>query len=791
MRSTCSRSNSHSTQDLLFASEDMPDTHRRRYGGGNDGAPAFPTPRFTESVAIPPRQNVQAAEDGMNGMLPPKPARMMMRGNLDKHYSVRQTFPIRKPQPPSEPVKLKAIDRRSADGDGEPEGETLDIDYRDYGVEPVIPEDKTRRGVRKIIRSKLHWGRFEQVGSNRFLQRSKPNKVAVAESRNTTSAKDYNKQLKDEINGHMYPIRKYERRAQNATREKEKTLEAEARRAVMDHERLQKIEVLAEKFDDELRLQREKERERKRRQQMWAAIQAHVAVSRAFEVMLKFIQHKNAKVMQNTKSTVKIQQFVRAKKMAQKLRETTQNYRALLSRIRPHAYFFVIRWRARRKQRMSDRIQVFLHECLKTNQVKRRISSYIYNVRRLQNVWRHCLRRQKARMLMLSRQWDRTFALIVSKGKHGRLHDQNEVIVSKRRGGDHITSMQSSISRSYSNTPRRTGSQAPAPNNTNAIKIHGGQADAVEHPAHKLVSFKKKASLKVDINAAIQSFAPSTSALNQMSSKSTSARTPNASGPHGHHNYGSSHHHFLPSVWEERMIAHNSLHINLDAKQLSMLRRIVHYPVIKWQVKREFQFAIICILLTLFHGSGCARFSSSDVVRTLRLLSSTKKKLKHMLSSANRNARLSKSLSPLPRTKMQVSPCRTATLYELKVTDFGSVPLGHEMANKLLGEMAGAEEPKAPHLRCVISPLEMQTYIGNALERLTHTSGQLREEAAAAELFLKESEGHMGSQDSTNPSALTSSPHHYKPWWICHETCWHAFHADPHDSKQQKEIPIL
>ena len=144
---------------------------------------------------------------------------------------------------------------------------------------------------------------------------------------------EISKTAKDEINGHMYPIRKYERRAQNATREKEKTLEAEARRAVMDHERLQKIEVLAEKFDDELRLQREKERERKRRQQMWAAIQAHVAVSRAFEVMLKFIQHKNAKVMQNTKSTVKIQQFVRAKKMAQKLRSFGKLYFHLFKKL--------------------------------------------------------------------------------------------------------------------------------------------------------------------------------------------------------------------------------------------------------------------------------------------------------------------------------------------------------------------------------------------------------------------------------------------------------------------------
>ena len=75
---------------------------------------------------------------------------------------------------------------------------------------------------------------------------------------------------------------------------------------------------------------------------------------------------------------------------------------------------------------MTNVVRGFLLELLKTNQVKRRISNYIYNVRRVQRSWRNHLLRQRARMLVLSRQWDRAFLLMRSKGKNGKLPDESE-----------------------------------------------------------------------------------------------------------------------------------------------------------------------------------------------------------------------------------------------------------------------------------------------------------------------------------------------------------------------------
>lgn len=132
---------------------------------------------------------------------------------------------------------------------------------------------------------------------------------------------------------------------------------------------------------------------------------------------------------------------------------------------------------------------------------------------------------------------------------------------------------------------------------------------------------------------------------------------------------------------------------------------------------------------------------------------------------------------------------------------------GLEMAHKLLGNMAGSEEPKKPVFRAVIDPAEMQQFIAQGLQRLIHTSGQLREEAAQAEAALRQAAGAMSDTDwgvvrhqvmliiRVSHSCICLNAkialliklitahcdwqlHHHKPWWICHETYWHNFFAD-------------
>ena len=108
---------------------------------------------------------------------------------------------------------------------------------------------------------------------------------------------------------------------------------------------------------------------------------------------------------------------------------------------------------------------------------------------------------------------------------------------------------------------------------------------------------------------------------------------------------------------------------------------------------------------------------------------------------------------------------------------------GHEMAKKLLGDQFISEEPKEPRVPALISPVWMQKCIEEGLQRLVHTSSKLREEAAAADAFLKASvldtNPEFAYRELTPDIMKLHNIHHHKPWWVCHETYWNNFHEDP------------
>ena len=491
----------------LYNSVEMPDGKRQRFGQSSDGEPAFPTPRFRGPVIIPPRQNVQANPDGI---LPPNSARHDARSRVDKHYSVRQAFPLRKSCPPSQEAgfTVRVAPQSPAEKDEMTDGTQLDIEYRDYGAAPTLPADQSRRGVRKSIRSKLHWGRFEQVGRDLFVKRSQPNKVAVAESRHKSPEKDYNREMKAELQDSNYAVKKFLRIAANASKEKEKNKTVQERRSVLRHEREQWLHSLAEKYDEELRLQAVLAQEQMRRQGMWAAIQAHVRSLMTFQMLIARGRQINSKQTDQIESCIAIQTFVRMKMRIRRERQFFQQIRELIRKVKPYFHFMIIRWRARRKAMMTDRLRFFLNEVLKSNQVKRRISHYIYNVRRLQNAWRHHLRRQKARMLVLSRQWDRAFLLMRSKGKHGRLHDQSEMFHAKRAHpvGHFGVSSNSTTSppKDHVHSPTKEKLQPKWAASSNSKRSLDGMASL---PEGKKVAFKTSNKLTIDTS----SFSPGAS----------------------------------------------------------------------------------------------------------------------------------------------------------------------------------------------------------------------------------------------------------------------------------------
>ena len=734
----------------LVGSAEMPETRPQQFGQSADSQVGLPTPRFKVPIPIPPRQNAQANADGI---LPPNSARHDMRPSLDKHYSVRQEFPLRKPQAPQNIEKGRTPgSSRKQRADAEAPRDVVDVDYQDYGAAPTLPQDESRKGVKKAIRSKLHWGRYEQVGRQKFLERAKPSLVAVAESRHANPDKDYNKLIKAEIQEEGYCIKKFLRISDIAKKEKQKTMLVQERRLVLEAEHEQRKLAVAGKYDKELQRQQALVKERRQRQIMWMAALTHCTGVNAFAVLLKTGRLKKQANTKTVTSTLTIQSFVRAKFMAKRQRLLMQHYHELIARIRPFAYFFIVKWRARRKSRMTDRVRLFLFELLKTNQVKRRISYYIHQVRRLQGAWQHHLRRERARMLVLSRQWDRAVVLLRSKGKNGKLLDVRES-TQKRRGN-----AAEAVAGSAVRSPARASHSAAGPPETAQHKA------ARPKRAKDVCKENKEAKTSgEEQRAAARKESAKQESCNKLSIDVSDPNGHDASaGAPAHHNQALTTPHsaatssarnaqtgnsqrglpmaslYLGSAWDLKLREHNCLHVQMSAKQLSMLSRMVHYPVIKWQ-------------------------------RLRHVVQGKRKRHIEGIHQYMRDIEQYRSFVEQKRNVEQV-------IIAFAPDEEG----GREMAKKLLGDMIGTEEPKKPHLTAMVSGREIQGFIAEGLERLMHSSGQLREEAKAAEAHLRQSLSPELTESAGTYSAMATL-HHYKPWWIVHETCWHTFHVDPHE----------
>jgi hypothetical protein len=640
---------------------------------------------------------------------------------VNRHYSVRQKFPVRKPQPPPSAQSMQNTPRRAAKpaaDEEEPKSRhaDTDIEYRDYGAEPTMPAELNRRAVQKLIRSKIHWARFEQVGKDKYVERMLNKKVAVSESRHANPDRDYNMELKQDIQAEDYALRKFQRIAQAAEKEKEKTRTVQERRSTITDEYEQWRHSVAEKFDLELQRETALAQERARRQLTWVSVQVHITAVRAFVTMLELGRLKRKQDQEEVRAVISMQGLFRMKRSMRKRRHETQAILELANRIKPYTFFMIMNFRARRKKRLTDLLRMFLTDLKKTNTVKRRISNYLYNVKRLQNAWRNTLRRQRARMLVLSRQWDRAFTLIRSKGKAGLLHDQIETVTETHlrnnltpRHFDHFLALsRGHVLAQTSNVPSSSLAEhaldahgrkvRASPNRQAATKADDTEAE------QKRVAFKaaEQNTLIVKVDELPKGSHGVTPPRSASAALSAHSRHP----PHSKQGLMSgvpvrpgAQRHLCDSEWEQRLHRHNSLHVHMSAKELTMLGRIAHYPVIKWQTLRY-----------IFRR------------RRREYIRNVKQYMEDMVQY--------RSFMEQKRTVEQVI-----------VAFAHDQDSGLEMAHKLLGNMAGSEEPKKPVLRAVIDPAEMQQFIAQGLQRLIHTSGQLRAEAAQAEAALREAAG--------------------------------------------------
>jgi hypothetical protein len=725
---------------LIFGSVEKPEDCKQQYGETADGQAGLTSPRI-KPIAIPPRQNVQANPDGI---LPPNSGRHEGRTDLDRYFSVRQTFPVRKPHPPSK-FQMEKTQRIAQEtrADKKERADGLDIDFHDYSREPTFPEDLNRKAVQKSIRSKLHWGRYEQLGASKFVERRNPFLVAVAECRHANPEKDYNKLIKKEVKAQDYAVRKSSSIAMLAAKEREKMKLVTERRNILIQEHENWKYSIAEKFDVELQRAAALAQERARRQQTWVSIQVIATQFMAFSHIIAIGREKRALRRLMEEKAMKIQHFMSAKIMAHRIRVNRQMLDEIIKRLKPIAHFFIIKWRAKRRFKSTNVVRQFLKEVIKTNQVKRRISHFIHNVRRLQRVWRSHLRRQRAYMLVLSRQWDRALLLLRSKGKQGLLSDVSDECHKRNKEAFGVTP-----------ALQRGNAGVVVPDDKKQIKNDAGEnkKDSAKNADAKRVStghtvklnaiFKRASSQDDDSGVDIYE------RLREFHDESTNLQThPTTQAPtstlpltrvskHGHQSGG-----YLGHLWEHRLQEHNKLHVHFTAKSLSMLSRIVHYPVIKWQ-KLRFIYRQ-------------RRQEHIDKVR--------------------------KYLEDIVQYRQFVE--RKQNVEKVIMAFAQNEEDGHEMAKKLLGDQFISEQPKEPRVPALISPVWLQKCIEEGLQRLVHTSSKLREEAAAADAFLKASvldtNPEFAYRELTPDMMKLHNIHHHKPWWVCHETYWNNFHEDP------------
>lgn len=334
------------TQALL-GSTIMPERRSQQFGESHDGQAGFPTPRFNRPVTIPPRQTTQANTDGI---LPPDSARHDGRNAMDRYYSVRQTFAVRRPQPPlkrqvGQKTPLGTI--KVSTEEGKKDRDEFDVEYKDFGAQPTLPEDFTRKGVQKSIRSKLHWGRFEQIGRQQFLDRDRPNMVAVAHSRHANPDKDYNTLIKEEVKQENYNVQKIHKIAEVAEKVKVRRQSVREKRASLTEEYELWRYSVAEKFDSELQKARAIAEELVRRQRMWLSIKEKSASVQTFANIFELGRLKRKNKREEILACVSIQSFVRFKIKMRRLKELHEYYAEIIKKMKPFAYMMVVKWRAR------------------------------------------------------------------------------------------------------------------------------------------------------------------------------------------------------------------------------------------------------------------------------------------------------------------------------------------------------------------------------------------------------------------------------------------------------------
>jgi hypothetical protein len=473
---------------------------------------------------------------------------------------------------------------------------------------------------------------------------------------------------------------------------------------------------------------------RRHAQEGWLGMLVHLAVTTACAAAKTEFRQREVARIRRVAAAKKMQKWYRTNIAVRNFQQETSQRTQALAMLSKALSPSVIRWKIRRKQKKADIIHTFMQEMRNNSLVQERLSSFLRQMRRLQRAWRNHLKRERARMMLLSKQWDKAFMLIRSGGKYGRI---GKTIVTpqspakalkngspspaKGRGGAHDASAAHVGNLQRGDSKRKEGgAKGGGMTSSSSTHDHASSAPALGEASKSAQRRSERAMV--------------------MALATTQQQMSGAGGSSGHGNrrrggiLAVSQNAYLQfEEWvknaDERVQTHNRLHVVLTKRQSGLVGKLASFPEIKW-----------------------------------RLLSLELKRLKaeHVL----RLAQYVKAQAEYENFLEQKQ-----VVQQVMMSFAGDSDAEDALSNRLLGNMLDRKAPVAPRFHPMFPAKVVQEHIYNGMQHLLSNFSRMSSGGAGAE-------GSEATEDNISDEVEVEAQiwkpvggaSGRKPWWILHES---------------------
>ena len=393
----------------------------------------------------------------------------------------------------------------------------------------------------------------------------------------------------------------------------------------------------------------------------------------------------------------------------------------------------VIRWKIRRRQKKADMVHTFLQEMRNNSLVQKRLSSFLRQMRKLQRAWRNHLRRDRARMTLLSKQWDKAFMLIRSGGKYGRI---GKTVVTPQSPAKALKNGPPSPAKGRGGALDASAAHVGQLQRGGSNRKGGGKGEGMASSS----STHDHASSALALGDASKSAQRGSERAMVMALATTQQQMSGAWGAsgHGHRRRGgilavseNAYREFEEWVRnaDERVQTHNRLHVVLTKRQSGLVGKLASFPEIKW-----------------------------------RLLSLELKRLKaeHVLRLAQYIKAQAEYESFLEQKQV---------VQQVMMSFAGDSDAEDALSNRLLGNMLDRKAPIAPRFHPMLSAKVVQEHIYNGMQHLLSNFTRMSSGGAGAE-GSEATEDNNGDEMEVEAQIWkpVGGASGRKPWWILHES---------------------